>query len=226
MRWLNEEKWDVDIEHAASAHNISANLIRAIIATESQFRPGTSRTEAAIGDKSVGLMQILVKTARGEGYTGDVGDPTALTGLYEPANNVFFGASYLATQYRRAGGDVSRTFSAYNGGWRPELGFGTRATQRVTVCLARDTTGKCVKSRVVNPGEFGNQPYVDAALANYNYFQAKASSGGGSSPLHPPVSDNESKTDGRVDGTPVGTSRASFWKALIDCFHAWFRHDG
>jgi hypothetical protein len=223
MRWLNEEKWDADIQHAASAHNVPANLIRAIIATESQFRPGAKRDEVKIGDASIGLMQILTATARGEGYTGDVGDPAALSGLYDPATNVFFGASYLATQYRRASSDPARTFSAYNGGWRPELGFGTRATRETTICLARDAKGNCIKTRVVRPGEFGNQPYVDAALANLNYFQAKPGPGSGTtSPLPRPVS-NEPQTDGRVNGATDRVTGPSFWEALIAFLRSWFK---
>lgn len=177
MRWTNEEKYDSAIEGAARQHNVPANLIRAVIATESQFRPDVSRVETLLNDASIGLMQILYNTARGEGYAGTV------QGLYDPTTNIAYGASYLASMYHRASGDVQRAMSAYNGGWRPELGFGTKATRAVTICLARDAAGKCIKTRNVKVGEFGNQPYVDATTANLAYFNGKRSTGSSTSPL-------------------------------------------
>lgn len=219
MRWANETKWDSAIQTAAGNYGIPADLIRAVIATESQFTPNVSRNEPAIKDASIGLMQILYGTAQGEGYTGPVGDAKALSGLYDPFTNITYGASYLAEQYNRAGRDVARAFSAYNGGWRPELGFGTKATKPLTICLARDTTtGKCIRTRAVKVGEFGNQPYVDAAMANYDYFLSKA---GGIPPL-PSAGQYEPQTDRRVGGAVNRPTRITLWEAIIAWLRAWF----
>jgi len=174
MRWPHEEDFDAIINAAADRHGVPAALVRATIASESQFNPSAWRPEPAIKDGSAGLMQILLGTAKGVGYGGSLGDRLQLTGLFAPATNIEYGTAYLATQYQRAGGDISGTISAYNGGWRPSIGFGARADHPMTITLARDTvTGKPIKTRVVQPGEFSNQPYVDAVLSNYAYFKDK-----------------------------------------------------
>ena len=173
-RWANEARWDDIIKDAASRHGVPYPLVQAVIGRESQFNPAAWRAEPAIGDGSAGLMQILLGTARGEGYTGPLGDSRSLTGLFDPATNIEYGTAYLARQYGRAGGDEAGAVSAYNGGWRPELGFGRPATKPLRLCLARSQTeGQCIKWRDVKPGEYGNQPHVDAVLSNLAYFEAK-----------------------------------------------------
>lgn len=229
-RWANEERWDDAIVSAANNFGVPADLVRAVISHESQFRPTAMRPEPAIGDASIGLMQILLGTARGEGYSGSAGNPATLTGLYDPLTNITYGTSYLARQYERAGGSVPRTLSAYNGGWRPEYGFGTPAAQPVRICLAKDINKKCVKWRDVKIGEFGNQAYVNTVLANYNYFRSKVpppittgSSGGTSPPLSVASQpDNESETDWRVGGTPTRTPWARIRETLKRVL-AWFK---
>jgi len=221
MRWTNEERWDDAIQVAAGNHGIPADLIRAIIATETQFRPNAVRQEPAIKDASIGLMQILYGTAKGEGYAGVVGDPRLLSGLYDPFTNITFGASYLARMYDRANEDVARAMSAYNGGWRPELGFGTKATKALTICIARDqTTGKCIRTRAVKAGEFGNQPYVNATMANYQYFRSKTP--GVITPPLTPANHNEPQTDWRVSGATHRTPWTQVWETIMRIL-SWFR---
>lgn len=188
-RWANEEAYDALITAAAERNGVPAALVHAIIATESQFNPSAYRAEPAIGDGSAGLMQILLSTARGTGYFGALGDQIALTGLFDPATNIGAGTKYLAEQFGRAGGDISGTASAYNGGWRPDIGFGEPADRPLTITLARDTvTGQPIKTRNVSPGEYSNQSYVDAVLSNYAYFLGKEAhygAGGLVNPLTP-----------------------------------------
>lgn len=172
-RWTNEDTWLIAIQRAADRYNVPPELIQAIIGQESGFRPTAYRSEPAIQDASIGLMQILYATAKGEGYTGPVGDAQRMTGLYEPATNIMFGTAFLETQLVRAQGHIPSAVSAYNGGWRPDIGFGAIMTRPITICLARDTTGKCIRSRNVPVGEYSNQPYVDAVIANYQYFLSK-----------------------------------------------------
>jgi hypothetical protein len=218
MRWANEEMYDSAIEGAARQHDVPADLIRAVIATESNYRPEVSRVEKLLNDASIGLMQILFNTAKGEGYAGTV------QGLYDPTTNIAYGASYLSSMYHRAGGDVQRAMSAYNGGWRPELGFGTKATRPVTICLARDAAGKCTKTRNVQIGEFGNQPYVDATTANLQYFQSKRSTGSVASPLIPADQQHtESQIDRHVGGTPNWTAVSAIWQMITRWIQSWFK---
>lgn len=171
MRWANEDRWLADITEIANRHGVPVPMVLAIIAVESQFNPNAFRQEAQ--DASYGLMQILTGTAHGVGFSGE---PTE---LLDPVTNLEYGTAYLAEQWDRAGGDPAAAASAYNGGWRPDIGFGARATRELDICLMRDTAGKCVKSRHVLPGQFSNQSYADAVLANLSYFQAKQASSTG-----------------------------------------------
>lgn len=223
MRWANEEKWDALIESAASRFQVPADLVRAIIAVESQFNPAAYRIETAQNDQSSGLMQILLNTARGEGYNGPLGEPGSLTGIFNPSMNIVFGTSYLAGQYERAGGDVEATASAYNGGWNPSLGFGAKATRPVTVCLARDRNGKCIKVRNVPVGEYGNQPYVDAVLRNLAYFHGKQRTPtGGSYPSPLVLADYQRNHESQGNRHPRGDSpwtlRTAFQKVITWLF--------
>ena len=233
MRWANEERYDNLIQVAAGNYDIPADLIRAVISTESQFQPQVVRKEAT--DQSIGLMQILYGTAKGEGYTGPLGDPTLLSGLFSPAANITFGASYLAGQYHRAGGNIASAASAYNGGWRPDIGFGAPATRPLSICLAKDTTGKCIRSRAVKVGEYSNKPYVDAVLANLEYFRNKVppvtvpvATGGVAPPL---VSanqslNNESQTDWRIGGSAHRAIGTQIWDTISQVVRwilQWFK---
>lgn len=194
-RWSNERTWDTAVEDAAHAFGVPANLVRAVIATETQFTPNAVRQEAT--DKSLGLMQILVGTARGEGFFGSEQE------LLDPVTNIHYGTSYLANMYDTAG-TLEGAASAYNGGWRPDIGFGARATRALTICLQRDTAGKCVKSRAVKIGEFGNQPYVDAVMANYQYFQGVYGDSGGTAPSLPQLPITLPELSPKVIGILVG----------------------
>lgn len=223
MRWTNENTWDAAIQRAANQYGVDPALIKAIIGQESAFRPTAYRVESAIGDASIGLMQILYGTAKGEGYTGAIGSASTLTGLYNPDTNIMFGTSYLVEQIARTG-SIDAAISAYNGGYRPDLGFGQRATKALTICLARDATGKCISTRNVRAGEFANQPYVDAVLANYAYFRNQSQptilpdivvKGGTSPPLIPAHPHDEPESGGHSSRAPVGTSRRNEGTAFV-----------
>lgn len=173
MRWPNEDRFTDAIRAAADRHGVPYTWVQAVIGQESQFNPSAFRAEPKKGDGSAGLMQILLGTARGLGYTGPLGDSRQLTGLFDPATNIEYGTAYLAEQYARAG-NFAGAVSAYNGGWNPSIGFGRPATKPVRVCLARDQkTGDCIKWRDVPLGEYANSPHVNAVLANLDYFEKK-----------------------------------------------------
>jgi soluble lytic murein transglycosylase-like protein len=217
-RWNNEDAYDAAVRVASQNFAVPFELIKAVIAQESRFNPNAVRTEAALADKSAGLMQVLYSTAKGEGFTGTFQE------LFDPLANITFGTSFLASMLQRSGGNIPRAVSAYNGGYRPQLGFGEVATKPVVICLARDAAGKCISTRSVGVGEFGNQPYVNAVLSNYDYFRAKATppqspvmiGASPSIPLDDAHRDyTESETGGRDRRTPVGVARPTFWKTVI-----------
>lgn len=220
MRWTNENTWNAAVQRASERYGVPTALIKAIIGQESAFRPTAYRVEAAIQDASIGLMQILYSTARGMGYTGPVGDVSQLTGLYHPDTNIMFGTAFLDSQLNRSGGNIRDAISAYNGGWRPDLGFGRVAKTALTVCLMRDTTGKCIRTRAVPVGEYANQPYVNAVMANYQYFLDQEKmfkvSGtpppiGGSGGTSPPLGDAHHDSEPEIGGHSRGTVAWLTW---------------
>lgn len=177
--WANEDAYLPQIVAEAQAQDVPPDLAAAIVGTESGFKPTAYRAEPKIGDGSVGLMQILLRTANSVGFSGERGDPALLSGLFDPATNIHFGVSYLRSLLDMVGGNVKDAISAYNGGYAPGNGFGRVVTKPTTVCLARDSTGKCVTAFTAQPGQYGNQPYVDKVTKNLAYFTSKLSGGGG-----------------------------------------------
>ena len=151
----------------AAAHRafpvVPVNIIKAIIAAESGFNPQAFRAEPQLKDASRGLMQLLYRTAQSVGYAGRP------DGLFVPSVNIYYGTKHLANLVTRLG-EWERAFSAYNGGVRPELGFGTRAVRPLRVCRARAASGQCIRWATVPAGEFANQDYVNRVRRYHRYF--------------------------------------------------------
>lgn len=162
-------QYDDLLSAAARDTGLPFSVLKALVATESDFNPNASRVEAAINDKSIGLMQILLSTARGivPGITE--------AQLFVPANNIMVGSRYLAQQVSRYGGDIWKGVAAYN------YGSAKVAITPTTVCLARDNTGKCIKSFTAQVGQFYNQPYVDKVRALASDYSFDDVTGGSSS---------------------------------------------
>jgi soluble lytic murein transglycosylase-like protein len=173
-RWAREHEYDEQVAAVAVELGLEPAIIKALIATESAFEARSTRQEPKIHDYSVGLVQILTKTAKVDcGYDGPLGSPEKLDGLFEPLTNIRTGAKYLKAQILRAG-SLDGGFSAYNGGWRPTSGFGKPSDKWMQVCLARDQkSGKCIKYRDVHPGEYANQPYVNKVKRALDYFRGR-----------------------------------------------------
>lgn len=163
----NVQRWRALAERAQSELNsdVPVAFVLATIAAESTGTPGATRGEPAIGDASIGLMQVLGATARKLGFLDAIGDRKNLTGLYDPYTNIYYGSKLLKDLWAQLG-NAAGVASAYNGGIRPKFGFGKPfpGPGTVTVCLARDAVGKCIKNRVVQPGEFGNAEYVRTVI--------------------------------------------------------------
>jgi membrane-bound lytic murein transglycosylase C len=104
----------------ARAYKVSPNLIYAIMKTESDFNPFAVSHVPAYG-----LMQIVPSTA-GQDVSGFLGDKQGVPSrdfLFEPANNIRYGAAYLhILNYKylaKIKDPVSREYcviAAYNGG--------------------------------------------------------------------------------------------------------------
>lgn len=94
-------EFDPDIVDAAALHQLSPNLVKAVIRAESAF------DQWAVSSKGAqGLMQLMPPTARRFG----VSDP------FNARQNIFAGAQYLRILLDMFGGDVSLALAGYNAG--------------------------------------------------------------------------------------------------------------
>lgn len=93
--------YDPHIKSAAEKYRLPVELLRAVMAVESNYNA------RAVSEKgAVGLMQLMPRTAQ-DMYVADI---------WDPAQNIEGGARYLrylANQYQ---GDVVKTLAAYNAG--------------------------------------------------------------------------------------------------------------
>jgi hypothetical protein len=107
-----------EIAAASRETGIPESILRAKIQQESSFNP-----EATGRAGEIGLSQVMPSTARDPGFGVDPVDPATLR---DPANNIMFGARYLAGRGRAAGvtdwndpKQAARGLTAYNGGGDP-----------------------------------------------------------------------------------------------------------
>lgn len=85
----------------ASAHGISADLVRAVIQAESAFNPWARSVKGAMG-----LMQLMPETAANYGVVN----------AYDPADNIRAGVSYLKSLLTRYSNNQELALAAYNAG--------------------------------------------------------------------------------------------------------------
>jgi soluble lytic murein transglycosylase len=93
--------YDEFIRAASGRHNIDADLIRAVIKAESDFRSNARSHKGAMG-----LMQLMPETAR----LHNVSD------AYDPGENVEGGVRHLKMLLERYQGDLQLSLAAYNAG--------------------------------------------------------------------------------------------------------------
>jgi soluble lytic murein transglycosylase-like protein len=146
MIWPRENEWDRTIETYALISGIPVALVKAIIAKESSFNPDAYKPEPQINDASMGLMQMLVSTARALGFKDEADQ------LFDPLTSIKYGAALIAANLKQSKGNVPTAIAAYNAGWskiRPHD-------------APRDDKGR-----------FVNQSYVDDVNVYYGYFSGK-----------------------------------------------------
>jgi soluble lytic murein transglycosylase-like protein len=93
--------YDSHIEAASEKFQVDPNLIRGVIAQESQGNPQAGSHKGAKG-----LMQLMPATARSLGVKNRV----------DPRQNIMGGTRYLSQQLEQNDGDVERALWAYNAG--------------------------------------------------------------------------------------------------------------
>ena len=93
--------YDDVILSASSRHSIDADLIRAVIKTESDFNSNARSPKGAMG-----LMQLMPDTARQHNVLD----------AYNPPDNIEGGVRHLRLLLSRYRGDVELSLAAYNAG--------------------------------------------------------------------------------------------------------------
>jgi soluble lytic murein transglycosylase-like protein len=101
--WLaRSADYDATIGRAAGAAHVQPELVRAVIVVESGFNPRAISRRGAVG-----LMQLLPTTARRYGAFN----------AFDPEQNIYAGAHYLADLIARFGIDkLELVLAAYNAG--------------------------------------------------------------------------------------------------------------
>ena len=102
-------RWNELIERAAAKHELSPDLVRAVILFESAGDPSAVSSKGAIG-----LMQLLPSTAADYGVTR----------LRDPESNLEAGCRHLARLSGKMEGDLELTLAAYNAGEGAVARFG------------------------------------------------------------------------------------------------------
>jgi hypothetical protein len=93
------------IERESLSFDLPPALVDAVMAVESRYNP------AVVGmDGEVGLMQVMLPTARMMGFAGTPSE------LASPEVNVHYGVQYLAGAWRRANGDLCTATMKYRAG--------------------------------------------------------------------------------------------------------------
>lgn len=89
------------IEKYSSLYNVDANLVKAVIQTESNFNPNVTSSAGAKG-----LMQIM----------DCISTEYNVTNPYDPEQNIRAGVNLLSDLLKRYNGDVGMALMAYNAG--------------------------------------------------------------------------------------------------------------
>lgn len=131
------------IEKETATTRLPADIAEAVVFVESRY---DSSVIGRVGE--IGLMQLRPETAAMLGFRGTPAE------LAEPAINIHYGVTYLATAWRLAGGDLCRALMKYRAGHGEEL-----MTPRSTIYCNR------ARNRLVAMNSPFAMPGVVAAVA-------------------------------------------------------------
>lgn len=111
MGTTGNPKYDALIAQSAARHGVDPNLIIAVMRQESGFN-----FRAVSYKGATGLMQLMPATARRFGVTN----------IYDPAQNIEGGTSYLRFLLDKFNGDVKLVLAGYNAGENAVINSGYR----------------------------------------------------------------------------------------------------
>ena len=118
-------RYDSLIHKSAAKYNLDSNLMKAIVAVESNFNPKAVSSKGCIG-----LMQLHPDTAK----------RFAVGNIYAPADNIEGGAKYLNFLMDFFGGNLPHVLAAYNAGENAVVRHGGIPPYRETQGYVRKVT--------------------------------------------------------------------------------------
>lgn len=141
------------IERESLAFGLPPALVDAVMAVESRYN------SAVVGmDGEVGLMQVMLPTARMMGFTGTSAE------LATPDVNVHYGVRYLAGAWRLAHGDLCTATMKYRAG-HGETRFSFLSVEYCTRVRAHLTASGVPVTGTVPQPTFGRSPALGRAPA-------------------------------------------------------------
>lgn len=137
--------YDAHVEEASRLHQVSPQLVKAVIAVESEF------DQWAVSSKGArGLMQLMPGTARRLGVADS----------FDARQNILGGTQYLRILLDQFGGDVSLALAGYNAGENAVLRYGG-------IPPYRETRGYVAKVQTLLGGLAPSAPPSASAAAFY-----------------------------------------------------------
>lgn len=100
------------IVQISNKHGVDPALTKAVISTESSFDVNARRYEPHLKDSSLGLMQLLTKTAKWMLKKSDLSESE----LLRPDVNIEAGVRYLKYQLNRYKNNIKHAILSYNAG--------------------------------------------------------------------------------------------------------------
>jgi len=150
----NENLYNTELLFVAKKYSLPYATLKGLCALESEgFIARSYRAEPAINDASYGLMQLLMGTARGLGYSGDA------EGLYNPQVSLDLGAKFLKQLVDKYS-SMPDAIASYNMGY-------PRPASKTTPHII-ELYGKPDATWI-----YANQPYVDRVMAYATFYQVK-----------------------------------------------------
>ncbi|WP_462324233.1 murein transglycosylase domain-containing protein [Desulfoplanes sp.] len=171
---VRARKFKPHVLECAGKYNVSPNLMYAIMKTESDFNPFAVSHVPAYG-----LMQIVPATA-GQDVSGFLDDNQGVPSrdfLFEPGNNIRYGAAYLhILNYKylaKITDPVSREYcviAAYNGGAGSVLRTFSKNRDRAPAKINRMHPGEVYKTLVADLPALETRRYVQKVVSAKKEF--------------------------------------------------------
>ena len=157
----SKNAYDHYIRQAAQTHGVSEGLIKAVMHTESGFN---INARSPVGAQ--GLMQLMPATAK----------RFNVSNAYDPQQNIFAGAKYLAWLLKRFNGNISLALAGYNAGEGNVAKYGGIPPFRETQDYVRRVTSRFNNLYSSGLGHVSNVAYNQQSTQGTIIAQSQPSS--------------------------------------------------